>query len=355
MRLQFLDRLRCLAVIAIVAQHYLESAFPVAAKPFLSLGPGVFGVALFFMISGYVIPLSHKTAEDWRSFVIRRIFRILPMYWVTLNLVVALGAFGLAPYAEIVGMLGPMTLISNAVLLFEYAGDPALLGVAWSLSLEFIWYGMFCVMICIWGAKRSSGLSLIYSVGLIALCAISILADTRLPFGRMLMLNAALLGFARFQLDAGELGLTQFLRINIGFIAAMGISLWTGFSYFEHPAVSISSNITAWSASYFIFTISCSSKLSLPSMPPTASIFGFLGLWSYSIYLLHEPLKNLLSIHLNGWPLIMGATLATLGTAAITYRMIETPMMRIGRRLAEMSRQKPTSRPKPSLPKTRKI
>ena len=140
MRLQFLDRLRFLAVLAVVAQHYLESAFPVAAKPFLSLGPGVFGVALFFMISGYVIPLSLKTAEGWRAFLIRRLFRILPMYWVTLGLVLAMGAFGLEPYVEIVGMLSPMALISNALLLFEYAGDPALLGVAWSLSVEFVWY-----------------------------------------------------------------------------------------------------------------------------------------------------------------------------------------------------------------------
>ncbi|MCQ4062259.1 acyltransferase, partial [Klebsiella pneumoniae] len=42
---------------------------------------GAFGVALFFLISGFVIPFSFVKAT-WLSFLVGRFFRIFPLYAV---------------------------------------------------------------------------------------------------------------------------------------------------------------------------------------------------------------------------------------------------------------------------------
>src|SRR4051794_26399249 len=46
---------------------------------------GLLGVALFFLVSGFVIPFSLDRGSLSR-FVIRRIFRLYPVYWLSLAL-----------------------------------------------------------------------------------------------------------------------------------------------------------------------------------------------------------------------------------------------------------------------------
>ena len=45
---------------------------------------GSAGVAVFFVVSGFCIHLSHSAKRDasWREFTIRRFFRIMPPYWI---------------------------------------------------------------------------------------------------------------------------------------------------------------------------------------------------------------------------------------------------------------------------------
>lgn len=327
MRLAYLDALRCLAVMAVVAQHYIESVWPKAAAPFLAMGPGVFGVALFFMISGYVIPFSLNAQIGRRGFLVRRLFRILPMYWVTLAFIGVLGFAGLPPYAEVVQSVRPLTVMANGLLVFEYIGAPALLGVAWSLSLEFVWYALFAVLFLRWGFDHADRACLLYSAALVALSLAAMIADQRLPFGRLLMLNAALLGYARFALERGRTPHRNFLICNLSALIAGLTALWVGFEYFDHPRVSLGSNLIAWGAAYSIFTIACSSKLIRDQAVLRQPMVTYLGLWSYSIYLLHEPIRNLLAQMLSGWFLITAALASTTLLAALAYRWIETPFV----------------------------
>ncbi len=90
-----LDALRGLAVLAVVFMHGLKMSQPSA----LSVSRGVtiitnlvtagwLGVTLFFVLSGFLITgilLDTRTRENyWRSFYVRRVLRILPMYLVAL-------------------------------------------------------------------------------------------------------------------------------------------------------------------------------------------------------------------------------------------------------------------------------
>ena len=104
-KLEFANALRGLAALSVVVAHYNSFFFENAAligtiantpppvraassaldalESFLQLFPfsgGEFGVALFFLISGFVIPLSLQK-YDWRGFLVGRVLRIYPTYF----------------------------------------------------------------------------------------------------------------------------------------------------------------------------------------------------------------------------------------------------------------------------------
>lgn len=100
----FADQLRGLAALLVVINHYsgiywfmpgFVAGFifaPVQTAPVPPLAaaivnvpfnPGVLGVALFFMISGFVIPFSFRHHSSV-TFLIARVLRIYPAYWLAL-------------------------------------------------------------------------------------------------------------------------------------------------------------------------------------------------------------------------------------------------------------------------------
>lgn len=102
---------------------------------------GWFGVALFFLISGFLI--THVSFQETRSqFAIRRIFRIYP------PLIVAI-LFGL--FLDWVGGKHLLSfkdyLISFTLLNYWITPQMVTLGVAWTLAVEMLFYGLiFFVM-----------------------------------------------------------------------------------------------------------------------------------------------------------------------------------------------------------------
>ena len=100
--LSFLDHIRGLAIILVFGFHALHPAFGRSDLPwdgwfrdfnvprlFLVLLPvssGSIGVAIFFVVSGFCIHLSHERSKqkDLRTFFVRRFFRIYPPYFLAL-------------------------------------------------------------------------------------------------------------------------------------------------------------------------------------------------------------------------------------------------------------------------------
>jgi len=99
-RLDFLDTLRGVAIIVVFFLHatggyvfpaiptkgifldFSESAIYYFASFIFRLGE--MGVAIFFVISGFCIHLSHSKNISWRAYFIRRFFRIYPPYLIAL-------------------------------------------------------------------------------------------------------------------------------------------------------------------------------------------------------------------------------------------------------------------------------
>jgi len=107
------------------------------------------GVALFFVISGFIMVVTSNSnvGQDGfvRYFVISRLIRIVPLYW-------ALNAAKLLGLALVPGMIVANPTVSNVVysLLFLPAQNAdgkieAFYGVGWSLNFEMAFYALFAL------------------------------------------------------------------------------------------------------------------------------------------------------------------------------------------------------------------
>jgi exopolysaccharide production protein ExoZ len=102
-KLEGLQAARAIAALTVAYYHSyvaIRSAFP--ESPWLPIGPlkdwGFLGVNFFFAISGYVICLvASKPSFTLHSFTIKRLFRLYPMYWVTMAIVLGLIGLGNTP------------------------------------------------------------------------------------------------------------------------------------------------------------------------------------------------------------------------------------------------------------------
>lgn len=137
---------RALAAIAVVVAHLGQ--FPVFNP--LGLPPfGGFGVDLFFVISGFIM-WTTAAGQPPNRFVLRRLIRIVPMYWAATTLLVAiaiaaprlapdivvdagslLGSYLFVPYADARGVVAP------------------LLQQGWTLNLEMGFYAVFALGLCL--------------------------------------------------------------------------------------------------------------------------------------------------------------------------------------------------------------
>ncbi|WP_375175143.1 acyltransferase family protein [Pseudooceanicola sp.] len=332
-RLAFLDGLRAIAAGLVMAQHYLEHVAPGTFGPILALGPGVAGVVLFFCLSGYVIPLSVRGAIAPLPFLLRRVMRIWPLYLCVVTALILLGRAGVAPFDARLAGLTPLEIAANYALVFEYTGAPAILGVAWTLPVEAAWYLTFLLVFMIWGHARVVAAALVVSA-LLALLAIgAILADQRLPLGRVGMIGACFIGYVYCRWHLGALSGRAVGLVTLAFAGAMTGALWVGFGYFSHPLVSFGSALSGWLTGLAGFVAVAvigrlrGHRLWGGAVPRT------LGRVSFSLYLLHMPVLQLLTQVVEGALLMLCATLATLALSVVSFHLVERPAITLGRRI----------------------
>ncbi|HMW55699.1 MAG TPA: acyltransferase family protein [Accumulibacter sp.] len=157
--------LRAIAASIVVYDHLVGSWLASAAiswapadflerwlfTPFhLMMHGGGFAVALFFMVSGFIIPYAAFT-ETLREFVAKRVLRIFPPLWVSmaLLLIVYSVVLGLSAQPWVRGLAlervltqpNPWPDILAASTLANYLlGTPPINGAAWSLIVEMVFY-----------------------------------------------------------------------------------------------------------------------------------------------------------------------------------------------------------------------
>lgn len=157
---EYIDSLRGIAILYVIVVHIATvlgfikfpyfSQYPVFEKFALN---GMYGVSLFFIVSAFTLMMSHynriNEPNATRNFVIRRFFRIAPMYYLAIIGITFLKyirfsepGFGLSSIP--VGNLLSEIFFVNA-LFPDYINRYVPGG--WSISVEFMFY-IFVPLIC---------------------------------------------------------------------------------------------------------------------------------------------------------------------------------------------------------------
>jgi peptidoglycan/LPS O-acetylase OafA/YrhL len=168
-RLAWLDALRGFAALCVVFDHgstlMLE---PVRDFLYRWLDLGEYGVFVFFLVSGYIIPASLERKGSVRGFWTSRLFRLYPMYLVAVVLAAVAYHTG---YGTIRGAEHhPAQAVSAWLLMLpNLLTGPNVPNVTWTLSYEMVFY-LLLVALFSWGVHTRSGwYASAFAVGAVAL------------------------------------------------------------------------------------------------------------------------------------------------------------------------------------------
>jgi peptidoglycan/LPS O-acetylase OafA/YrhL len=154
-RLEFLDALRGIAAMSVALQHGAELLWPSYLRWSVEVfRPGEFGVFVFFMCSGFIIPASLEKYGELRRFWTGRVFRLYPLYWFVLAVVVVAGLV-FAVYPMDPRAVAPRGLLLNVTMVQDFSGLPNIIGAAWTLAFEMCFY-IACSILFLAGLQQRS-------------------------------------------------------------------------------------------------------------------------------------------------------------------------------------------------------
>jgi peptidoglycan/LPS O-acetylase OafA/YrhL len=174
----WLDALRGLAALVVVFYHFADHLLGGVLKIFGGwLWTGRYGVMLFFLVSGYVIPMSLERYGNLRRFWLGRLFRIYPA-WL-LAVVLAGIAIAVLDHRRVPGALAADPVagtLAHLTMLQELLGLPNLIGIFWTLSYEMVFY-LFMSALFVFGLHRRPA---VFAVGI---AAVAMAGGRSLPDG----------------------------------------------------------------------------------------------------------------------------------------------------------------------------
>lgn len=353
-RIPTLDGLRGLFSIVVFLAHvkvgWFISTFGANANWYL----GNLGVTIFFFISGYIVTTLLRLEYErngnisLKNFFMRRIYRLLPPFYIVLAIDVALTAFG--------GLEGPLYwsgFLLQALHLSNYLeafnpGENVLIngtGVMWSLAVEEHFYLLF-PLVFLPLIKRCSYLRVAQAMG--ALCVIVLLWRCYLNFGLdmhkgyfriatdtridSILAGCALGMFANPAFDQ-PLFTSQRLRVML---LTLGVAVLIAAGFIDRPNFI---NTIMFSLQSLAFFAVVGYGIRYPHWwcfrwLNTAPLIG-MGMVSYTFYLIHLPILKLLRQKTDLDTLgvtLAGFALALLFSVAMYY-WVETPMTKLRKKL----------------------
>jgi peptidoglycan/LPS O-acetylase OafA/YrhL len=327
-RLEFLDAGRAIAATAVIVQHVGELVSPLFKSWTADcLDLGRVGVLLFFVISGFVIPFTLERGRSLRQFWINRVFRLYPLYWLSLALALLVGVL-LHESRPALRHEPVLAALTNFTMLQDYFGVPDVLGLYWTLAYELAFYVALSLLFAV-RLSRYADLLLIPIAGSHLLNVVL----GHAAFGYLKgMFSLFLVGTVLYRAWTGERSWQRAgLLLGIWFVATM-LNLYRSAAFGKDP------HALPYATSLLSALILFASLFALRDRGfPT--FLTFLGRISYSTYLMHGVLLLLLAraFHARPAEAIFGAIAVaglTVPLSALTYRFVEEPAIAFGKRMA---------------------
>jgi peptidoglycan/LPS O-acetylase OafA/YrhL len=394
-RLAWLDALRGFAALCVVFDHG-STLLIEPARNFLYqwLNLGQFGVFVFFLVSGYIIPASLERKGSVRGFWTSRLFRLYPMYAVALAIAVIAyltrhGTIRGAEHHPLQAILAWLIMLPNLLT------GPNVPNVTWTLSYEMVFYLLLAALFS-WNIHRHSGTyATAFAVGAVALggvlpmaaltrwsahtghgglalnatadglilAGIGLAVSSRSRLARTGACLAALTGFVLvmvnqaspypwegcvilalmftgtliYRAEQGQARKATTATIVVAVLAlTTAAGLWHGQQRHESHQWQIQ-----WATSVLLAGALFGLGLAVRhrAMPRWCA---WLGMISYSVYLLHplvfdgyRSVPVLHHTHTMPVQVLMfaGCVAVIIGLSALTYYLVEKPMQRLGRRV----------------------
>lgn len=162
-RIDYLDGMRGLAILAVIAYHYFAQIDGVAISDFYNLHTplyyGYLSVPLFFVISGYVIFMTLDKTPDLLGFLVRRWIRLFPAMLIASLAIPAIAyvfpyRFGGMP--QLIDLVPGLTFLgSNIVSALTGMPTEGLEGGFWTVYVEVRFYVMFGIFYYVLGKKKA--------------------------------------------------------------------------------------------------------------------------------------------------------------------------------------------------------
>ncbi len=319
LRIPLVDHLRGLAAISVTWFHMTNGHEGWVRQ---SGSMGWLGVEAFFVISGFVIPLSLANARtayrlsSFPAFVAQRFVRLEPPYLASIAIVIILNAVaastplfrGPPPAFE------PLQIGAHLLYLVPLTNFEWVQPVYWTLAFEFVFYLTIGVLFPFVGAASQKWRARALAAGLIALIASGAISY---------LLALFVMGGVVFRRLCGQDGLVWTLCLIVASVTAMAIrGSWEA------------SLIGAFTSLAILF------HRSIPTVGgKLGAVLTGLGSISYSLYLVHVPIGgkivNLGRRLTEGDLAELALSLAGLGVSVLAailfWRLIEAPCARTAR------------------------
>ncbi|WP_219212843.1 acyltransferase family protein [Variovorax boronicumulans] len=306
-RLQHLDAIRGLAALSVCLCHFKHAFAPAVATLFSPLGD--YGVFVFFVLSGFIIPRvlrkeGYRLANAGR-FLLKRIVRLHPPYLVSLALTLAL-SIAAAAWKHEATTWSAVDLVSY----FFYAEAPAENPVYWTLRVEICFY----IFLALAYPLLNSSNRIVRTLAFLAPCVVwFFLAD-------ILFIHFIAFFLAGMALE----------QVQCGWID------WTEFS-----AKLLLASALAWAQTGLDgmgIALASVALISVPLRVQIPRVILWFGAISYSLYLVHFPIGvKLLNLSLGRVPQVpselfaLAALVASVLAAWGMYALVERPAMALSR------------------------
>lgn len=342
-RLAFADGLRGIAALWVVLFHLSEGHHVDALKAHLpSLLVTVFfdlghlGVAIFFVLSGFVMALTVDRAivdpAYAGRFLVRRLLRLTPPYYFAVAFCLLVLALKSRALGQALPEVGWSTLLAHALYAQDMVGVANINVVFWTLCIEVQFYFAFALLLML--SDAMAGTRPLHRDMRVALLGVGAIAALAWPLGIMAG-NPWRGGFLPFWY-AYVGGVFAFWgwehKGSRSALAALYACAFGAAGLIRHDGFAVLSALTVGALLFSTFREGMTRWLS-------ARPFQLVGLVSYSLYLLHNPLTGMTFRVMNRLlpdngpgPEIASAivTIAVcLGAAWACFLVIERPSIRL--------------------------
>ena len=345
-RFNYILQLRGAAVLSVVIYHHCDFFWthqdfcarlthhqPIETAPqiatILSAMPinlGDLGVATFFLISGFLMPLVAQQ-KTRLQFITRRIKRIYPPYLIALLLVLLLGYC----YAQMQGKPYQWSfdhIIASLLLTRDIGQYPFIDGIVWTLEIELKFY-LLCMLALPWLSKKPVRfIGLVIGLSALILVDSSVKPHVSCPYGlHLLCLSAKTMHLITFIGFGVVLSFWHQQRLSL--VEVMIATVMLAILYFCHG---IDRNIPyqemmSYAVALLIFIGGYLARHKFTDQ----NVLAQTGKISYSLYLVHGVPGFFMLYALVGYGAGMAITVAliySMVAALIFYRLIERSLLK---------------------------